>query len=713
MRKTLLTALVTLTLTVGAEHVQAQSGHDLFQQALVMERANGELRDAIALYERIVEEFADERELVAMALVQMGGCYEKLGTEGAREAYGRVVSEFADQAESAETARTRLALLRGQASVTLVSSVVERHIWGGPYAKGPDGGPDASGGPSPDGRHLAYVDWRSGDVALRDLVTGESRRLTNDGDIDQGGYAFAAEFSADGRYVAYARVNTAEQGSAEVSNVELRVIGLDGTPPRVVFSDSTWDRDFAWSWDSKHIATSRESAGGGLDLFTLSVDDGSMTMLMRFDESFSPGICFSPDDRYVVLEVPVGGDLSSRDIWMVAADGNAAAVPLLEHPADDRPVGWVPGTQELLFVSDRSGTRDLWAAEVFGREVRGEPRPVHRDVGDFWPLGLSRDGTLFHAVYTLHHHTYVAPFEIETGEIDLVAAIPVLGNNISPSWSPNGDYLALERIYDVEMPPWRREFLVVSNLQTGEERRFAPEIDVGFVRLPWSPDGRSILFEGMEWKTSERLTLYRADVASGEITTLLELPGIVRWGAFGAGAIWTADGGGIVYAYRGRLALRELASGQETELYQDEKLASRLLALSPDGEWVAFGVGTTELHEEGRSIISDSGRFLMVNIESGEVRELTTANWSGQVGAIEWTPNGEHLVFWVTGGGEGASFFRVHRSGGSAQELWATGEAINLLAVHPRGDRIAYTVRENEMDIWVIENIKEVLKRQN
>lgn len=74
MRKTLLTAFATLSMLAGTHPAVAQTGHDLFQQALVMERANGQLQDAIALYERIAEEFADDRELIAGALVQMGGC---------------------------------------------------------------------------------------------------------------------------------------------------------------------------------------------------------------------------------------------------------------------------------------------------------------------------------------------------------------------------------------------------------------------------------------------------------------------------------------------------------------------------------------------------------------------------------------------------------------------------------------------------------------
>jgi len=47
-----------------------------------------------------------------------------------------------------------------------------RQVWAGK-------GADDRGAPSPDGRHLIFVDWDTGDLAVRDLGTGESRRLTH------------------------------------------------------------------------------------------------------------------------------------------------------------------------------------------------------------------------------------------------------------------------------------------------------------------------------------------------------------------------------------------------------------------------------------------------------------------------------------------------------------------------------------------------------
>ena len=52
--------------------------------------------------------------------------------------------------------------------------IVNRQVWIGP-------GADIEGAPSPDGKFLSFVDWDTGDLAIRDLETGTNRRLTNKG----------------------------------------------------------------------------------------------------------------------------------------------------------------------------------------------------------------------------------------------------------------------------------------------------------------------------------------------------------------------------------------------------------------------------------------------------------------------------------------------------------------------------------------------------
>ena len=116
MRSLTVAAFALLLLLPPLDRAVAQTGQDLLQQAVVKERANGDLRGAIAIYERIVREFRADRPLVANALVQLGSCYERLGSTEAERAYQRVVREFGDQAEFVAQARTRLAGLRTAAA---------------------------------------------------------------------------------------------------------------------------------------------------------------------------------------------------------------------------------------------------------------------------------------------------------------------------------------------------------------------------------------------------------------------------------------------------------------------------------------------------------------------------------------------------------------------------------------------------------------------
>jgi len=57
-KKIIMTMLIVLTLAVGT--LALQNGYDLFQKALVKERAEGNLEEAIALYQKVIDETKDE-----------------------------------------------------------------------------------------------------------------------------------------------------------------------------------------------------------------------------------------------------------------------------------------------------------------------------------------------------------------------------------------------------------------------------------------------------------------------------------------------------------------------------------------------------------------------------------------------------------------------------------------------------------------------------
>jgi dipeptidyl aminopeptidase/acylaminoacyl peptidase len=320
---------------------------------------------------------------------------------------------------------------------------------------------------------------------------------------------------------------------------------------------------------------------------------------------------------------------------------------------------------------------------------------------------------MFYAVYTHRFNTSIAPFNAETGVIALEEARALLGSYISPVWSPTGEFLAVVSQEEVEGAPGTREFLVVLSVETGEERKLAPNVDLGYARKSWSPDGRFILVQGSDWSQPgpEKSALWRVDVASGEATAVVDSLEGRSWGFPASGAVWTPNSDGFIYADAGRIALRDLASGQETELYRNPRLAHRLIALSPDGRQLAFGVTASQQHDPGgESIIRDGGRILSMPAEGGEVRELATITNPGRITGIDWTPDGEYVLFWQERE-KGGAFLRIPRGGGELEELWATSQSMAHVHSHPGSGRVAYTTTENEVEIWVMENLVAVLNQ--
>jgi hypothetical protein len=244
MSKVATTIGLVLVLAVIGTGLAPQSAADLYQRALTMEKAEGNLEEAIALYQKVVDN-GDDEALAAQAQFHIGLCYEKLGLAKARDAYQRVIDRFPRQVEVVKTARDKLALLAAARPDKPGASgeINSRRVYDG-------NGPEWGNALSSDGRYLVYTDWTTGDMAVVDLVTKQHRHITDAGGLDKrtGGFGETSAFSPDDKQVAYCW-----QGGDKVS--ELRVINFDGTDPRVLYRDerAVWIRPHAWSADGKNI----------------------------------------------------------------------------------------------------------------------------------------------------------------------------------------------------------------------------------------------------------------------------------------------------------------------------------------------------------------------------------------------------------------------------------------------------------------------------
>ncbi len=121
-----LLASITLLLVTAVKSFTQQTPGQLFEKALYTEEVEGDLAEAIELYQQVLEENPDNRQLAAKAILHKGLCYEKLGSEQARQAYYDVLSKYSEQTEEAAIARERMTSL--DAYVAELNTKAELHI---------------------------------------------------------------------------------------------------------------------------------------------------------------------------------------------------------------------------------------------------------------------------------------------------------------------------------------------------------------------------------------------------------------------------------------------------------------------------------------------------------------------------------------------------------------------------------------------------------
>ncbi len=199
-------------------------------------------------------------------------------------------------------------------------------------------------------------------------------------------------------------------------------------------------------------------------------------------------------------------------------------------------------------------------------------------------------------------------------------------------------------------------------------------------------------------------------MASGEANSVLDLPQGVRWFG-GIRAVWSLDGEAIIYstyneaASAGRLMWRDLASGVDRELYRDPGLAPMLLHLAPDGRNLLFAI--RDPLGGNPSVIYSGGRLMIMDLETGAVRELHAIHEHGQVESLQWTPDGKYALF-SQREPDGYHVWRVAEADGRAEKLWKYG--LGPFRLSPDGRQTAHCEFTGATEVWVMENLKAALE---
>lgn len=401
------------------------------------------------------------------------------------------------------------------------------------------------------------VPGRAPGVVLISTATGERRIITNP-PAEWRGDSLPV-FSPDSSRVAFRRTTT-ESGVEDIYEVSI----MGGQPRRLTY-------------DNRMIGSFCFTRDGGL-LFP-SKRDSSITTLWWMD---------SRGGRLTRVTAPVfeaSGPAASRDgkhlafskvvfdvnIWRVAAEGAAAAAPLIDSPLSDVGAQYSPNGLQIVFQSNRSGSDDLWVCDAQGAN------PLRLVAGRGAQLGnpkWSPNGSSVVFEWKPQGKAEIYRVSSEGG-----APRKLMADASVPSWSHDGRFVYFASSRSGLQSIWKIPAEGGTAIQVAKS---------GFAPLE-SADGRNLYFfrdgaDGEVW----RLPLHDG-VPSGPES--LAVTGLRQhdWGN------WTPGAAGIFYIPRGgpgaSIEYRPFSGGAARTVWTTQRppiFGDAGLALSPDGKRLLF-----------------------------------------------------------------------------------------------------------------------------
>jgi len=379
--------LLILILTIAlctAQSADTKKAQSLMQAAQAKETIAGDLKGAIDLYRQAAKAARADRTVAVQAMLKVAECQERQGAAEARKTYEEIVRNFSDQKVAVELARRKL-------GVTAATETRTRLLW--------DNAIDTWGRATADGRYLSFVDWSTGDLAIRDLVTGENRRVTNKGGYEKAlGEVERNSISPDGKRVAFAWDSWQPKAIESKTIYSLHLIDADGKNERVLreFPEDGYVEPLGWSADGKWLLVF-STAGRTIPrsrLEMVAVDSDDWKILLEFNSWAMDDALFSPDQKWVAYTERPNFGSEARVLRVVETGGSKARVTISEAATL---LGWTPDGSGIVYRKKQGEAARLFVQNLTAGKAAGDARELRMQAsGDSVAFALTAKGTLLY-----------------------------------------------------------------------------------------------------------------------------------------------------------------------------------------------------------------------------------------------------------------------------------------------------------------------------
>jgi hypothetical protein len=559
-------------------------------------------------------------------------------------------------------------------------------------------GHQSFGGPSFDGRYIAYVDAKQ-NVVIQQTAAGQPRVIV-ESELPAGGAEFVA-LSPDGSLTAYCwRI----AGGA----TELRMVRSDDrwpntavrSPPPSVLAASgraeTFDpREF--TRDGSQLLALLYRVDGRVELQTHAVNGSGHRVLQAFRPPARPRrATFSADGRFVIFDLPLDTS-TDRALFVVPSDGSRAPVRLEVHlPNAQLPFVSADG-EHLFFVATGDDGEHVWRVRFRNGSVSGSPRGAARRAHGMTPIAVTSSGDIYYALQTKREQLMRIGLDTN-GAIEGSAVTFGDADGISkrfPVWSPKGDKLAYVAIRGMNLYDFGNHLGLLHADGTTRRGVTPALLYYGGAPIDWSPDGRAVLIRGRG--ADGFYGYYAVDIETGAATALVtsgprgeeqNLGGAAAFGDNGRSLIWRKLGAGLIK--------RDLEKG-------DERI---MVSEAGGGPISSFSVSH---RDQGIAFVRANrspqrGSTLNVLEPDGTVREILTQRGASPIIVMQWAADGQSIMFVSTGRPQ--KLWRVARSGGAPVDAGLTIEATRpRVAIRPDGREMIYTTGSTAFETWVMRGL--------